>query len=109
MSPTAAETRRMKSLTQSEMADLRKMLEGTGLSADKQDDMICVLDNIIRSWIDQAHGMNSVRLSLTSRANYSFSGVDACATFKSSKTIRTPALDNEGNVNNTGPEGHLTP
>lgn len=99
----------MTSLTPSELADLRKMLDGVGLSAEKQDDMIRILDNIAKSWIDQAHGTHSVRLSLLARANYKFSGIDAYATKRLSKKIEMKPRESEVDSIITGPEGHLTP
>ena len=83
----ATEARRMKSLSAEELDALHRMLSGLDISVEKQDEFIRILDNFATSVADQAHGMSPIQLSLTKRANYSFAGVDACATVRKSHRI----------------------
>lgn len=62
----------MKALTPEELCDLRKVVAVFGYSDDKLDELILMVNAILSSIIDQEFGVDSVQLTLSARANYSF-------------------------------------
>ena len=62
----------MEPLTPQELEELRKMIEDDRLTETDKDDLIRTVDHIVQSFILAAHGLGSVELSLSARANARF-------------------------------------
>lgn len=62
----------MSPLTPEEMDDLRKEMASLAISDASKNELIHIIDNIVISFVDQAHGLGPVQLSLSSRANKHF-------------------------------------
>lgn len=62
----------MKALSPEELQELRKEIASLDIPAERQDDLIRLIDSIVISWVDQAFGIDSAQLSLSARANYAF-------------------------------------
>lgn len=73
----------MKMLTPEELLELRRETASLGLSEERQDELIRLLDNIIISIIDQEFGWSPVQTSLSARANRVFLGNDSCERVRS--------------------------
>lgn len=62
----------MSPLTPEEMDDLRKEMATLAISDASKDELIHIIDSIVISFVDQAHGLDPVQLSLADRANKHF-------------------------------------
>ena len=85
----------MKMLSPDELHELRKDIAILGLSDDRQDRLIRLIDGIVISFIDQEFGWSPVQISLSARANRAFSPDDSCGGVLPSGTFRqVDAIEN---------------
>lgn len=64
----------MVPLTPEELQEMRVHIAAFDISDDDKDALIRLVDNIVISFILSARGLDSVQLSLSSRANFAFIG-----------------------------------
>lgn len=82
----------MNILSENELVELRCEIAHLDIPLERQNAIIHLIDNIIISLLDQARGMHAVQLSLSSRANYAFSGAREYGNFLASEISETVDL-----------------
>jgi hypothetical protein len=82
----------MNILSENELVELRSEIAHLDIPLERQNEIIQLIDNIIISLIDQARGMHPAQLSLSSRANYAFSGTREYGSFLTSDISETVDL-----------------
>lgn len=91
-------------LTREQMEHFRGVIASLDLSDARKDEMIRMVDSIAISFIDQAFGIDSIQLSLSSRANFSFLGVSEHAKQKPEKKRVKPRVSRKDSNNKLTPE-----
>lgn len=99
----------MKMLSQEELNELRKDIAVLGIPDDCQDDLIRLIDSIVISFVEQAHGLNPVQISLSSRANYAFNGDSSRAILRTSMENEAASLDCESAIRDEGRTRQVLP
>ncbi|CAH0496075.1 hypothetical protein [Novosphingobium sp. CECT 9465] len=99
----------MKMLSQEELNELRKDIAVLGIPDDCQDDLIRLIDSIVISFVEQAHGLNPVQISLSSRANYAFNGDSSHANLRTSTENAAVPIDGESARRDEGPIRQVAP
>ena len=99
----------MKVLSPQELKELRTEIAALGLSDERKDEIISILDAIAISFVDQAFGLSSTQLSLSTRANHAFNGAENRVNLRNSETSELVDLDNEGAINTLRPMRHFAP
>lgn len=101
--------KRMKPLSPDEMNELRNDIAALNIPADRQDELIRLIDAIVISFIDQEYGLDPVQLSLSARANYAFKNDSSCDSLALSEKDKTVDLYEEGAINTVSPARHRAP
>jgi hypothetical protein len=99
----------MKPLSPDEMNELRNDIASLNIPADRQDELIRLIDAIVISFIDQEYGLDPVQLSLAARANYAFKGEGSCDSLALSEKDKAVDLGEEGAINTVSPARHRAP
>jgi hypothetical protein len=60
------------------MEELRREMASLAIPDAGKDELIRIVDNIVISFVDQAHGLHPVQLSLAARANKHFRNDGKC-------------------------------
>jgi hypothetical protein len=108
----------MRVLSPDELQELRADIATIGISDERRDELIHLVDAIAISFVDQAFGLNSVQLSLSARANqafanFAFNDTKPCAILPKSETLELVDLvafdRREGAINTKNPKRDRAP